>query len=735
METAKKKQSIKNRIFFPTISLVVIQLFLLLCIYLFGGLTKAIDDQSWSNLGRGAENQQNYLRNKMIREWGNIENYQSVIVNKMEEYLDSRSLDPETVLKDSELADKLIMDNSDLMVEMLRETKSTGAYIILNQLDRNKCNMELPAFYVRDLDPDSGAVNNADLQIQIALPKITRRLEISLASEWSARIHLNEDYFENLDFFYVPYEDAKENSGKDTTDYGYWSGLFVMGKSGDRILTYSIPLIVKNEVIGILGIDVSESELEEALRMNTDYHTKDSCIILGKISGEKGNVIQVVKDYGRLFSYNFGTAKKIGCHQLKEDQYHLDNEKRSGDTVCASLSPLQVYSKNSVHYNDRWVIAACENASTLFEASDNVKWFLICMTVGTLLLMILVVNIASKRITEPIRRVVADFGSLDVSKKFDIQPTNIEELDELLSAFARVKELSEEYARKVSDMIEITNLPLGIFEYHREKNVVFYSKSLFPVLEWGEDDRENSVMEGDIFIERFETVRKTLVDEEKSVYLINRPDGSKKWLSIHLEEKTDCTIGAVIDVTNEVMEKEKISHERDYDMLTGLLNRRAFRKKVFALTELAKERQVGAVIMADTDNLKYVNDTYGHEVGDSYLERIAQCLKEFEKYGGICGRRSGDEFYFFLYGFQSKEEIREIVAKVWDHLNTTYLMLPDHQEFRLRCSAGIAWYPEDHENMDTLIRYADFAMYLAKQSCKGSYVEFEPDAYRKKFCF
>ena len=67
--------------------------------------------------------------------------------------------------------------------------------------------------------------------------------------------------------------------------------------------------------------------------------------------------------------------------------------------------------------------------------------------------------------------------------------------------------------------------------------------------------------------------------------------------------------------------------------------------------------------MWDLDNLKFVNDNYGHDSGDRYIEAFARCLSSFLSEQSLVARRSGDEFYVFLYGYQSKEKIRQIIRK------------------------------------------------------------------------
>lgn len=87
-------------------------------------------------------------------------------------------------------------------------------------------------------------------------------------------------------------------------------------------------------------------------------------------------------------------------------------------------------------------------------------------------------------------------------------------------------------------------------------------------------------------------------------------------------------------------------------------------------------------------------------------------------------RMSGDEFFVFFYGYDSKDAIRKKINHCWSKMDEEYLELPNKQKFRLRMSGGIAWYPDNTDDYTKLIKYADFAMYKVKKRGKGRYGEF-----------
>lgn len=180
------------------------------------------------------------------------------------------------------------------------------------------------------------------------------------------------------------------------------------------------------------------------------------------------------------------------------------------------------------------------------------------------------------------------------------------------------------------------------------------------------------------------------------------------------------------------LERIRIEHERDYDILTGLYNRQAFQRVCEGL--FSKPEQLGhaALLMMDLDNLKQINDTYGHDLGDQYLRQTGQCLVSSAPSNTICCRLSGDEFLLFFYGYQSQDEVRTRLNELRDALAQSVSTLPNGSELRISISGGVAWYPENSTHYDTLKKYADFAMYQVKQSEKGRICEFDLEQYNQR---
>ena len=143
------------------------------------------------------------------------------------------------------------------------------------------------------------------------------------------------------------------------------------------------------------------------------------------------------------------------------------------------------------------------------------------------------------------------------------------------------------------------------------------------------------------------------------------------------------------------LERRRIEHERDYDILTGLYNRQAFQRVCESL--FAKPETLGhaALLMTDLDNLKTINDTYGHDWGDQYLRQTGRCLAASTPPGTLAARLSGDEFMLLLYGYDSRDAVREELEKLRAALQDSASILPSGSELHISISGGVAWYPED----------------------------------------
>ncbi len=164
----------------------------------------------------------------------------------------------------------------------------------------------------------------------------------------------------------------------------------------------------------------------------------------------------------------------------------------------------------------------------------------------------------------------------------------------------------------------------------------------------------------------------------------------------------------------------KVRHLAYHDSLTGLPNRIFFRERLAAALAQARrhERRL-ALLMMDLDGFKQVNDTLGHAAGDQLLAQVGQRLSSLVRQEDLVARMGGDEFVVLLTEIREAEDAGLVARRIVESLKRPFSL--DGEVVRVGVSIGIALFPEEGQDADTLLRHADMAMYQVKESRSGGY--------------
>lgn len=166
--------------------------------------------------------------------------------------------------------------------------------------------------------------------------------------------------------------------------------------------------------------------------------------------------------------------------------------------------------------------------------------------------------------------------------------------------------------------------------------------------------------------------------------------------------------------------EEEVRHMAHHDPLTGLPNRRLFISLLsLGFAQSRRHDMKLAILFLDLDRFKDINDTMGHEAGDELLKEVAGRLKATVRASDTVARIGGDEFNVILPDVVRAEDISDVAQKIVECFRKTF-MIAGH-EFHVTPSIGISVYPDDSEEMDALLKYADIAMYDAKKAGRNTY--------------
>ncbi|SEK41681.1 putative bifunctional diguanylate cyclase/phosphodiesterase [Halomonas daqiaonensis] len=174
------------------------------------------------------------------------------------------------------------------------------------------------------------------------------------------------------------------------------------------------------------------------------------------------------------------------------------------------------------------------------------------------------------------------------------------------------------------------------------------------------------------------------------------------------------------DITQIRENEEQIRRLAYYDPLTRLPNRRLLEDRLaLAIRHAHRHRQRLAVIFLDLDHFKQVNDALGHATGDELLLQVSQRLRGHLREDDTLARQGGDEFIILLNEVQAVEEVTRVARRLVESVSSPFEVTG--QVFRVGCSLGISLYPDDGEEVETLVQQADAAMYRAKQEGRNTY--------------
>ena len=196
-----------------------------------------------------------------------------------------------------------------------------------------------------------------------------------------------------------------------------------------------------------------------------------------------------------------------------------------------------------------------------------------------------------------------------------------------------------------------------------------------------------------------------------------RKDGSVVHIlwSARWYEDEEVRIGVARDVTALMQAEEELRFLAHHDPLTKLTNRSLFYDRLLlSLATAHRHQSILALLFLDINEFKAINDTYGHAMGDEVLctvaRRLESCLRETD----MVARMGGDEFTVLLTGIQSMEAVTRKIDQII-HVMAEPLSEEFGEIIMPSCSIGVACYPADGEDADTLLRHADSAMYKVKR--------------------
>ena len=684
------------------------------------------------------ENRQNYLQSQMLdaQDLSSLAGKINAVTQAM---LDDGEISLDTLDSGSDAASPLLLSIGDSLISSMRHRPVTGIFVVLNthDLDTREKGEPLPCLYLRDLDPDSApSQRNSDLMLVRAPAQVVQSLYIATDTSWTPSINYGSNG--SSGFLYPVFQAAYHGNGElDAADYGHWtSSPYTLSGDDHSAIAYTIPLILDDgTVYGVLGVEILESYLQALLPGSELQNDSSGTYLLGVASnsalGKDDLTVSVISASPAANAPQQSYDQTLLLKPSKRGGYQSD----SPLGLChAAVAPLTLYNRNAPFSNEQMLLIGSVPVSALYAFSGDVVRLLIIAVLVVLTAGLFSSLVLARKLSRPISRLSDEVAHARESRSSIpmLSATGIIELDRFSSAFTQLGREVLDTSTKFLRIMDMASVELGGYELRSAPDSIYVTDNFFDLLGMpGVDTDDLTAQSFRELLQRFErSCPHSPAPDGAMLYHIRLPSGKERYLRIETTHEDGTQVGLAEDATANTLEKLRIEHECDYDTLTDLYNRRAFHRICAEFFCSPEKLGHAALLMFDLDNLKQINDTFGHDWGDEYIRLTGECFAKNAPARTVCARISGDEFNALFYGYNDQDTLRADICALKAALEQSVVQLPSGRELRVSVSGGVAWYPESSTNLITLRKYADFAMYQVKHSRKGELLEFDPEVYR-----
>ena len=651
MDRKFRSKSIAFKLTIAFVVSLVLQSVLLVSFMVVGGVMEQAEANQYRIFAEKVKGRRNNLENQMKNVWTNFSHHTDNI---------SRYFDSPDGMEYQGQPDRILEALAPEVLAALYDTKTTGAFLILP--DEGETDGSLAALYFRNNNPDRNSSQNENLYMLIGPWNVAEKMKIATTANWNFRLEVNE---ENRDFFRKPWDAAVENGRSKWL--GYWNPPFQVNEGDEDVITYSVPLFGQDgRVRAVFGVEISVSYLYRFLPAS-ELQTGDSYgYVMGYRSGQED--MEAAVTYGALQKQLVGRNDRLGL-ELKDKEnsiYSLLNSVRTGQEdgrIAACVNQMGMYYHNTPFEGEEWYLVGLMEEPVLLQFPRRI---------GQILGYSLVLSLAAGL---------------------------------MIAVFT-----SQWFARHAK-LIELSELPVGAFELSGRSSKVLMTSQIPRLLRLTKEQERLFSRDKDEFIGYL----KGLVpysDGGPGVVKMDTGEGSR-WIKITCKTAAHSVRCVVEDVTDEILETKALKVERDRDGLTGVGNRLAYEHMLQHKRSHPEEMPGSGFLMCDLNDLKGVNDRFGHDKGDKYIRRSAGIIREAFP-GAPLFRIGGDEFVVQLDGMGQEQVTRGIQA-----MEAEVKAYSAGNVFPAGIAAGYAFFdPCKDVSLESTLARADSYMYRKKRKMK-----------------
>lgn len=278
-----------RRILIPLMAMLLIEAAILYAAAAISGVNRRFAQYAGDVVEGRLRARKNYIESMMQNNWMNISLEVEEINRRMRVKLIRGELTLEELNHPGERVNMFLEEAAEKLIGIMRASRVTGAYIILNtddldEMEKQGTLLDKQGVYIRDLDPLSTPTeHNTDLLLERAPAAVIRSTGISTDISWSPCFQYHTDEQDLYPFFYMPYQTAYRNKGLyDWRDLGFWGSVTSLSGEDRTFITYSVPLILRDgTVYGVMGVDLTLDYIRTLLPENELTDDAEACYFLG----------------------------------------------------------------------------------------------------------------------------------------------------------------------------------------------------------------------------------------------------------------------------------------------------------------------------------------------------------------------------------------------------------------------------------------------------------------------
>lgn len=456
---------------------------------------------------------------------------------------------------------------------------------------------------------------------------------------------------------------------------------------------------------------------------------------------DNGNGYLAVTDgKGTVLGYNGSASQKIESTDLQDVFKSTEKNSENKPIDYNKSGKIGCYGRFTGVSGSNWKWVAVYPAGT--ASSQILVPALIAIAVMVVLgvLCMLIGAKVTDSIVAPINVMIENMKEIkegDREKRFEINTRN--ELHEMAVLFNGLLDevcMSEELHKTISDISD--NM---LFEWDFAKEHMYVSENFLERFDINPSESQlangkflDKIMTEE-YAEQYKRDISTLLKNRtghSGEYQMLTKAGTVVWFTVRAQCITDRlgeplrVIGVITDIDSEKKLELQLSERASYDFLSQLYNRSTFEKELQSEIERNAHSKVG-VLFIDVDDFKFINDRFGHSVGDEVIKYVSGCIKQRVKGSGFAGRFGGDEFVLCITDPGQIQDIESLSLDLIDELYSGYHSELANVSINIKASIGIAFSPEHGENGKQVVAAADEAMYFVKKNGKANYHIYQPE--------